>query len=150
MAGRNHVELMGNLTKNAEVRYTQSGQAVTSFRIACNEKYFAGGEQKERTEFINVIIWGKRGQAMSKAGLLNKGQGLFIEGRLQTRSYPHAEHEGVKMYVTEVVTNVGDGAIQLLGRGSGSQAQPPEDVPPPSDDDLPEAAADDSGDDFAE
>jgi single-strand DNA-binding protein len=122
---------MGNLVSDAETRYTQSAQPVTSFRIACNERYFSGGEQRERVEYVNCVIWGKRGEALSKAECLSKGQGLFVEGRLQTRSY---EVEGVKKFVTEVVIGTKDSDLQLLGRrGSQMKSSPVQDAPAPRD-----------------
>lgn len=156
MAGKNRWDGAGNLVANAEIRYTQSNQPVTSFRLACNERFYSNGEQRERTEYVNCVLWGKRGPAMVAAGLLNKGQGLLVEGRLQSRSYPHKtatmpDGTPVKMYVTEVVIGNTDGALQLIGRG-GSQTQPQDDVPPPRDEDLSGPATSEApdGDDFAE
>ena len=143
MAGLNKVQLMGNLTKHAEVRHTQAGQPVTSLRIACNERYYAAGENRERVEYVNCVIWGKRGEAMVGKELLLKGQGLFIQGRLQTRQYK--DQTGADRWTTEVVVGVKDEDLQLIGggaRGSQTSAAPP-DAPPPSEADAP-------GDDFAD
>lgn len=135
MAGLNSVRLIGNLVANAEVRYTQTNQPVTSCRLACTETYFSRGEKKERTEFVNAVIWGKRGQALVKANCLNKGQSLYVEGHLQTRSWD--DQKGNKRYTTEVVVGLSDQALQLLGRRREAQNTPQDDAPPPSDADVP-------------
>ena len=146
MAGLNKVTLMGNLVANSETRYTQTGQAVTSMRIACNERYYSNGETKERTEFINLVLWGKRGEALNKAEALQKGQSLYVEGRLQTRSWK--AQDGSNRYTTEVVVGNRDQDLQLLAR-RGSQVAAPPTAPPSTDEDAPVAAEETSQDDFA-
>lgn len=143
MAGLNKWTGLGNLVANAETRYTQSGQAVTSMRIACNETYFSNNEKKERTEFVNLVLWGKRGPAMAKANCLNKGQQLFVRGRLQTRSYEAQDGSG-KRWVTEIVVGNSSEDLQLLGARRNAPEAPEDTPPPPSDSDVPQ----DSGDDF--
>nr|DAE32632.1 MAG TPA: Single strand binding protein [Virus sp. cts3e7] len=97
----NTVQIMGNLTRDPEVRYTQSGKAVATFNVAATNTYIdSNNETKEQTAFINCVAWGKTGEAV---GNLRKGNRCFVEGRLQTRSYETAE--GQKRYVTEVVAN---------------------------------------------
>lgn len=97
----NTVQIMGNLTRDPEVRYTQSGKAVATFNVAAtNTLTSSDGEAKEQTAFINCVAWGKTGEAV---GNLRKGNRAFVEGRLQTRSYETAD--GQKKYVTEVVAN---------------------------------------------
>lgn len=97
----NTVQLMGNLTRDPEVRYTQSGKAVATFNVAASNTYIdSNNETKEQTAFINCVAWGKTGEAV---GNLRKGNRCFVEGRLQTRSYETAD--GQKRYVTEVVAN---------------------------------------------
>ena len=97
----NTVQIMGNLTRDPEVRYTQSGKAVATFTVAATNTYIdSNNETKEQTAFINCVAWGKTGEAV---GNLRKGNRCFVEGRLQTRSYETAE--GQKRYVTEVVAN---------------------------------------------
>ena len=97
----NTVQIMGNLTRDPEVRYTQSGKAVATFNVAASNTYIdSNNETKEQTAFVNCVAWGKTGEAV---GNLRKGNRCFVEGRLQTRSYETAD--GQKRYVTEVVAN---------------------------------------------
>jgi single-strand DNA-binding protein len=115
--GLNRVILIGNLGQDPELRYTQSNQGVLSLRIATTESYFDNNtkERKERTEWHSIVIWGKRGEALSK--ILNKGSRICIEGRLQTRTWE--DKQGAKRYTTEVVAN---NVILLGGRGEGGGA----------------------------
>lgn len=95
----NTVQILGNLTRDPEVRYTQSGKAVATFTVAASNTYIdSNNETKEQTAFINCVAWGKLGESI---GNLRKGNRAFVEGRLQTRSYENAD--GQKKYVTEVV-----------------------------------------------
>jgi len=121
MAGLNRVQLIGNLVANAVTRLTQTGTPVTSFRIACNERFYSNDKQQERVEFVSLVMWGKRGQALCK--YLLKGQQVFVQGRLQSRSY--TGQDGVTRYVTEVVVGPSDADFQLLGRPGGQQSPPP-------------------------
>ncbi|MCI5836248.1 MAG: single-stranded DNA-binding protein [Veillonellaceae bacterium] len=98
----NSVMVMGNLTKDAELRHTKTGKAVASFTVAVTRKWTSGqGEEKEGTDYIPVVVWGKQAEA---AGALRKGARVFVEGRFQTRSYE--TKEGEKRYMTEVVANL--------------------------------------------
>ena len=95
----NTVQILGNLARDPEVRYTKSGKAVATFTVAASNTYIdSNNETKEQTAFINCVAWGKLGESV---GNLRKGNRCFIEGRLQTRSYENAD--GQKKYVTEVV-----------------------------------------------
>lgn len=96
----NTVQILGNLARDPEVRYTKSGKAVATFTVAATNTYIdsATNETKEQTAFVNCVAWGKTGEAV---GNLRKGNRCFVEGRLQTRSYENAD--GQKKYVTEVV-----------------------------------------------
>lgn len=95
----NTVQILGNLARDPEVRYTQSGKAVATFTVAASNTYIdSNNETKEQTAFINCVAWGKLGESV---GNLRKGNRAFVEGRLQTRSYENAD--GQKKYVTEVV-----------------------------------------------
>ena len=98
----NQVQLLGNLARDAELRFTQSGKAVATFTVAATNTYVNNttNETKEQTAFINCVAWGKTGEAV---GACKKGERLFVEGRLQTRSYE--DSNGQKKYVTEVVAN---------------------------------------------
>lgn len=94
----NTVQLGGNLTRDIELRYTPSGTAVGNTGIAINRRYMAGDEKKEEVTFINLVVWGKQAEVMAEH--LKKGSGVFVEGRIQTRSW---EKDGQKHSVTEVV-----------------------------------------------
>ena len=81
MASLNKVMLMGNLTRNPEVRYTPGGSAVCEFGIAINRRFMqANGQEKDETCFVDITVWGK--QAESSSRFLQKGSSVFIEGRL--------------------------------------------------------------------
>lgn len=97
----NTVQILGNLARDPEVRYTKSGKAVATFTVAASNTYIdSNNETKEQTAFVNCVAWGKTGEAV---GNLRKGNRCFVEGRLQTRSYENAD--GQKKHVTEVVAN---------------------------------------------
>ena len=115
MAGLNKVMLIGNLGRDPEIRYTQSGTAVVNFTIATSEQWNDrnSGERQERTEWHRIVVFGKQAEVCEK--YLSKGSSIYIEGRLQTRSW---EKDGQTHYTTEIVaTN-----FQFLGgRGGGDQ-----------------------------
>lgn len=96
----NTVQILGNLARDPKVRYTQSGRAVATFTVATSNTYIdsATNETKEQTAFVNCVAWGKLGEAV---GNYRKGNRLFVEGRIQTRSYE--DSNGQKKYVTEVI-----------------------------------------------
>ena len=98
----NSVQILGNLVRDPEVRYTSTGRPVASFTVAATNTYIdrSTNETKEQTAFVNCVAWGKLGEA---AGNLRKGSRCFVEGRINTRSYETAD--GQKRYVTEVVAN---------------------------------------------
>lgn len=107
MASLNRVMIIGNLGQDPEQRYTAQGDAVTNFSVAVNDSWAdQQGEKHERTEWFNVVTWRKTAEFCGQ--YLNKGQQVYIEGRLQTRSW---EKDGQKHYRTEVV---GD-RVQALG-----------------------------------
>lgn len=98
----NQVQLLGNLARDAELRFTQSGKAVATFTVAATNTYVdsATNETKEQTAFINCVAWGKTGEAV---GNCKKGERLLVNGRIQTRSYE--DSNGQKKYVTDVVSD---------------------------------------------
>ena len=100
--GLNRVVLLGNLGADPELRYTQGGQAVLNIRLATTESYLDKDKQRqERTDWHNVVVWGKRGEALSK--FLEKGSTVLIEGSLRTSSYD--DRDGNKRYKTEVIAS---------------------------------------------
>ena len=112
MASRsvNKVILVGHLGKDAETRSTPAGVSVTSFSVATNRRWKdqQTGEWKEETDWANVVLWRQE----NLANYLTKGKQVYVEGRLQTRSYD--DKDGKKQYRTEVVA---DDVILLGGRG---------------------------------
>lgn len=113
MAGSiNKVILIGRLGKDPEMRFTPSGKAVTNFTLATNEIWTdQGGERQERTEWHRVVTWGKLAENCAK--LLSKGKQVYVEGRIQTRSWD--DRDGNKRYTTEIVANT----MQMLGPVEG-------------------------------
>lgn len=115
MASLNKVMLIGNLGKDPEVRYTTSGQGVASFSIATTEKYKnKSGDWEERTEWHNVVLWGKLAEIAKD--YLSKGKTVYIEGRLQTRKWQ--DKDGRDRYTTEIV---GDKMQMLSPKGGGGR-----------------------------
>jgi single-strand DNA-binding protein len=95
----NKAIIVGNLTRDPEMRYTPNGQAVTNFGVATNRRWTTDGEQREEAEFHNIVAWGKLAEICSQ--LLKKGRRVYIEGRLQTRSWEGKD--GVTRRRTEIV-----------------------------------------------
>jgi len=117
MASRsvNKVILVGNLGKDAETKFTSGGAAKTTFSIATSRRWKdqQTGEWKEETDWHNVVLWRQE----NVANYLTKGKQVYLEGRLQTRSYE--DKDGKKVYFTEVVV---EDLILLGGRGEGAPA----------------------------
>lgn len=98
----NSVKLIGRLAQDPEVRYTKTGKAVTSFTLAVSRNFGAPGqEQRESTDFIPIVAWGNLAEMIGSA--LAKGYRVFVEGRLQVRSYETTD--GQKRRVTEIVAS---------------------------------------------
>jgi len=146
MRGFNKAIVMGNLGKDPELRYTNSGVPVANFSVATSESWTNKQTQnrEERTEWHNIVVWGKMGE--NCAEYLKKGRQVLVEGRIQTRSWD--DKEGKKRYTTEIVAN----NVQFLGTRGASPSGPadeasPGDVTPPeppksggafdADDDIP-------------
>lgn len=125
--GFNRVMLLGNLGSDPELRFTQGGQAVLNLRLATTESYLDKDKvRRERTDWHNVVVWGKRGEALAK--ILGKGSSIFIEGSLRTSSYD--DKDGNKRYKTDVIAN----NVVLAGsrsRGGAEDSGPPADFSPP-------------------
>lgn len=108
-ASLNRVLLIGNLTRDPELRYLPSGQPVTNFTIAVNRTYLAAtGEKKEEATFLRVVVWAKRAEVCHE--YLRKGSPVFVEGRLQSRSWDAPD--GTRRSTVEVVAQ----NVQFLGR----------------------------------
>jgi single-strand DNA-binding protein len=109
----NKVMLIGNLGRDPEVRSTPSGQAVASFTLATSRRWRdKNGQRQEQTEWHNIVVWGK--QAEIAGQYLTKGKQVYIEGRLQTRSWDDRQ-TGEKKYRTEIVCDT----FQMLGQRGG-------------------------------
>jgi single-strand DNA-binding protein len=115
----NQAIVMGNLTRDPELRTTPSGQSVASFAVATNRSWVDGsGERKESAEYHEIVAWGKLGELANQ--YLTKGRKVMVVGRLQTQSW---EKDGVKRQRTEIVAN----DINFLdrpGEGSGGDYTP--------------------------
>ncbi|MBM4401701.1 MAG: single-stranded DNA-binding protein [Candidatus Cloacimonetes bacterium] len=120
MAARslNKVQIIGNLTRDPELKYTGKGTPLCTFGVATNRVYTPSDatESVEETEFHNVVAWGKLAELCSQ--LLHKGWKAFIEGRLNTRSWQDAE-SGKTMYRTEIVAN----EMIVLGAPRGARTE---------------------------
>ena len=128
MAGINKAIILGRLGRDPEVRYTQDGKAIANFSVATSEEWKDkdSGEKKERTEWHRIVAFGRLGEICGE--YLSKGRQVYIEGRLQTRSW---EKDGVTRYTTEIVAS----NMQMLD--SKSAAGGNNDYMPPMDDGMP-------------
>ena len=117
MRSINKVIVLGHLGKDADTKFTPSGVAVTSFSVATSRRWKDSqpDDWKGETDWHNIVLW----RSENLANFLAKGKQVYVEGRLQTRSYE--DRDGVKRYVTEIVA---DGVILLGGQQGGSQDQP--------------------------
>ena len=147
MASVNKVIIVGNVGRDPELRYTQSGQPVASFSIATNERFKdKDGNWKDRTEWHRIVAWARLAEICGE--YLRKGSQVYVEGRIQTRDWE--DKEGNKRQTTEIIAL----GMQMLGRRGGDGGGPSvsddgnqtrgggggEDVPPPSggaDDEIP-------------
>jgi single-strand DNA-binding protein len=147
MAGLNKVILIGNLGRDPELRYTPNGSPVAEFSLATSEKWKdKEGNPQERTEWHNVVAWGRQAEICGE--YLHKGRQVYVEGRIQTRSWD--DKDGNKRYKTEVVARQ---VLMLGARGEGQgpgakadkaepqKSSPPDTVSEPdpdySDEDIP-------------
>lgn len=135
--GINRVVLFGNLGSDPELRMTNGGQPVLNMRLATTETYLDRNKvRQEQTEWHNVVLWGKRAEALAK--ILSKGSRVLIEGAIRTTNYEPKDRPGEKRYRTDIVAR----NVVLAGGGSRSR---PEDKPyadpePPTygdDDEIP-------------
>lgn len=132
MASINKAILIGRLGKDPEIRYTPSGTAITTFSMATDESYKdKSGEKQSKTEWHNIVAWSRLGEICGE--YLQKGSLVYIEGKLQTRSWE--DRDGNKRYITEIVAQ----SMQMLG--GKKQDSPQEEKPWPDEynieDDIP-------------
>lgn len=109
----NRAQLIGNLTRDPEMRQTSGGQTVCSFSVATNSTWTdKNGAKQEKAEFHNIVAWGKLAEICSQ--YMNKGKKIYVEGRMQTRDW--TGEDGVKRYRSEIVA---DNVIMLDRAGGG-------------------------------
>jgi single-strand DNA-binding protein len=114
----NKIIVIGNLGRDPEMRYTPSGQAVTSFSVASTRRYTtSSGERRDETEWFNVSAWGKLAELCNQ--WLTKGRQVYVEGRLRSRSFEG--RDGQMRFVNEI--NLTD--VQFLSRGAGGAEDAP-------------------------
>jgi len=147
MGSVNKVILVGNLGRDAELRYTPGGAAVATINMATTEIWNdKGGQRQEKTEWHRIVLWGKTAESLNE--YLTKGKQIYVEGRLQTRQWD--DKDGNKRYTTEIrgdrVVLLGGGGGGGAGRqatrgaaGAGAHAEDPmgEPVAELNDDDIP-------------
>src|SRR5438093_1527826 len=146
MGSVNKVILVGNLGRDAELRYTPGGAAVATLNMATTEVWNdKSGQRQEKTEWHRVILWGKQAESLQE--YLTKGKQIYVEGRLQTRQWD--DKDGNKRYTTEIKADRitllggcgGGGRSQSVERGGGAAMshgggdEPP--IEPITDDDIP-------------
>lgn len=129
MKGYSKALIMGNLTRDPELKYIPSGTPVTNFTVAVNRRYTPqGGETKEETSFIPVVVWGKQAENCNQ--YLKKGSPVFVDGDLRQRSYETTD--GQKRSVIEVVAFT----VQFLS-GRPQEGRTIDEEAPPSEEELP-------------
>jgi single-strand DNA-binding protein len=117
MGSVNKVILVGNLGRDAELRYTPGGAAVATLNLATTEVWNdKGGQRQEKTEWHRIVLWGKQAESLQE--YLTKGKQIYVEGRLQTRQWD--DKDGNKRYTTEIKAD----RITLLGGGGGGRGAP--------------------------
>jgi len=142
MGSVNKVILVGNLGRDAELRYTPGGAAVATLNLATTEVWNDRNNQRqEKTEWHRVVLWGKQAESLQE--YLTKGKQIFVEGRLQTRQWD--DKDGNKRYTTEIkadrITLLGGGgagggrSMDRAGSQGGGMDEPP--MEPLTDDDIP-------------
>ena len=114
----NKIMLLGRLGKDPELKYTPSGAAVCTFSVATSETWMdKSGQKQEKTEWHRVVVWGKRAETCNQ--YLAKGRQVFIEGKLQTRSWDGTD--GQKKFMTEINAL----SVQFIGGAAGTQKTTP-------------------------
>jgi len=123
----NSVTLVGNLTRDPELRFTNGGRAVASFGLAVNRRYQVNGEWQEQTSYFNIVAWGQLGE--NAAQTLNKGSRAIVTGRLEQRQYEN--RDGEQRNIVEIVADeIGPSLrwataqIERTARTSGEGAAP--------------------------
>jgi single-strand DNA-binding protein len=127
MGSVNKVILVGNLGRDAELRYTPGGAPVATLSLATTEIWNdKAGQRQEKTEWHRVVLWGKTAESLNE--YLMKGKQIYVEGKLQTREW--TDKDGTKRYTTEIR---GDRVVLLSGGGGGAGRQQPRAAAAPAD-----------------
>lgn len=114
MGSLNMAQLIGNLGRDAELRYTSGGTAVATFNLATTETWNdKNGQKKEKTEWHRCVMWGKSAESVSE--YLTKGKSVYVQGRIETRQWE--DKDGNKRYTTEIRVD----RLTLLGGGTGQR-----------------------------
>ncbi len=139
----NKAILIGRLGKDPELKYTSSGKAMTSFSLATSERWTdKDGQKQDKTTWHNIVAWGRQAEVMKE--YLTKGKEVYIEGRIDNRSYE--DKENVKKYISEIVVqsfqfvgsrNSGDSSSQQTPASEPSTSSAPQAGSASDDDDLP-------------
>jgi len=114
----NKILLIGNLGKDPEVRYTPAGKPIASFSLATNRRYKVEGEARDETEWFSVVAFGRMAEICAE--FLKKGKSVFVEGRMQTRSW--VDPQGAKHFRTQVIVE----GMRMIGSPNGKQSPPEE------------------------
>lgn len=129
MAGFHQTIILGNVGQEPTLRYTANGNAVCNFSVAVNETYMQDNERKERVTWYNVVAWGKQAEVLTQ--YLEKGRQVFLQGRMQTRSWEAPD--GGKRYMTELVVS----SFTFISGGGQRHEGEGEDIEPDDGDELP-------------
>ena len=129
MSGVNKVILVGNLGNDPEVKATNSGSTLANFSVATSERWTKDGERHEKTEWHRVTAFGKLAEIVGQ--YVSKGSKVYIEGKIQTRSWE--TDSGEKRYATEIIAR----DLQMLDKAGETSGQQSNASPLPTDDDLP-------------
>ncbi|CAN5511983.1 single-stranded DNA-binding protein [soil metagenome] len=142
MGSVNKVILVGNLGRDAELRYTPGGAAVATINMATTEVWNdKGGQKQEKTEWHRVVLWGKTAESLNE--YLTKGKQIYVEGRLQTRKWQ--DKDGQDKYTTEIR---GDRVVLLGGGGGGGGRQQTRAATPGTDEEMGEPMSELTDDDI--
>jgi len=129
MSGVNKVILVGNLGNDPEIKATNSGSTLANFSVATSERWTKDGERQEKTEWHRVTAFGKLAEIVGQ--YVTKGSKVYIEGKIQTRSWE--TDSGEKRYATEIIAR----DLQMLDKAGETSGQQSSASPLPTDDDLP-------------
>ena len=124
MPSLNKVQLIGNLGADPEMRYNPNGSAMTTFSVATSRSWKKNEEWVEETEWHNIVVWGDRAERAAER--LRKGNRVYVEGRLQTRSWQDEKYPDVKRYKTEIVADQVFGVEKREAQDQGQFETPAE------------------------